>query len=123
MFQKLVNSGHSITNTLYIPSILLILERSCHLFKTLLRNHNIQRFFISNRQPIFPIFKKCFKLMQYWHSDIKQSQACLPIQVGGLVTSFSMVVCKTFYAYESFVLSIFDQQALGHRFTPLCSIV
>lgn len=40
--------------------------------------------------------------MQYWHSDIKQSQACLPIQVGGLVTSFNMVVCKTFYAYESF---------------------
>lgn len=61
--------------------------------------------------------------MQYWHSDIKQSQACLSIQVGGLVTSFSMVVCKTFYAYESFVFLIFDQQALGHRFTPLCSIV
>lgn len=40
--------------------------------------------------------------MQYWHSDIKQSQACLPIQVGGLVTSFNMVVCKTFYAYERF---------------------
>lgn len=57
--------------------------------------------------------------MQYRHSDIKQSQACLPIQVGGLVTSFNMVVCKTFYAYESFVLLIFDQQALGHRFTPL----
>lgn len=61
--------------------------------------------------------------MQYWHSDIKQSQVCLPIQVGGLVTSFSMVVCKTFYAYESFFFLIFDQQALGHRFTPLCSIV
>lgn len=61
--------------------------------------------------------------MQYWHSDIKQSQACLPIQVGGLVTSFNMVVCKTFYAYESFFFLIFDQQALGHRFTPLCSIV
>lgn len=62
--------------------------------------------------------------MQYWHSDIKQSQACLPIQVGGLVTSFNMVVCKTFYAYESFgFFLIFDQQALGHRFTPLCGIV
>lgn len=59
--------------------------------------------------------------MQYWHSDIKQSQVCLSIQVGGLV--INMVVCKTFYAYESFVFLIFDQQALGHRFTPLCSIV
>lgn len=52
--------------------------------------------------PSSPPSKNVLKLMQYWHSDIKQSQACLPIQVGGLVTSFSMVVCKTFYAYERF---------------------
>lgn len=100
MFQKPVNSGHSITNTLYIPSILLILERSCHLCKSLLRNHNIQRFFISNRQSIFPSFKKCFKINAVL--AFRHKTACLPIQVGGLVTSFNMVVCKTFYAYERF---------------------
>lgn len=103
MFQKLVNSGHSITNTLYIPSILLILERSCHLCKTLLRNHNIQRFFISNRQSIFPSFKKCFKInavLAFRH----KTESSLSANTGrSLVTSFNMVVCKTFYAYESFV--------------------